>query len=629
MSRFFIERPVLANVIAIATILLGAVCLYGLPVAQYPRIVPPTIQVTTSYAGANAETVAGTVAIPIEQAVNGVEGSIYMQSNSGSDGSYTLTVTFDIGTDLDTSLALVQNAVNGAVPRLPQAVRAQGVNVRKVSTNILLIESLYADDDRFDEIFLSNYAIIHLQSPLARLPGVGQVSILGGGPYSLRVWLDPGRLKLYGLTPPDVQRAIQHQNVQVVSGQIGGPPSPADQLFQFTVNALGRLSDVTQFEDIVVKSQPPSSSQAGAQTASLVRLRDVAKVELSQQVFSVFSRLSGKRTAHVAIFALPDANALQVAAEARALMAEMSKTFPQGLRYVSLYDTTLFIRQSIDAVYETLLEAGVLVLVVILLFLQSPRAMLVPATTVPVTIVGAFAAMALLGFTINVMTLFALILAIGIVVDDAIVIVESASRHIERGLTPKEAAIEAMRELTGPVFGITLVLASVFLPASFLPGISGQMFRQFALVIAATALISALNALTLKPAQCALYLRPGRGSGGSTSSTAASIEASRRWRTPMSAWSAGWRGGRLRWWSCSSFWSAARRRCSPSIPPRSCRSRTRATASWWRSCRRVCRNRACARRRAASTRCSSRRRGSRAGSPSAVTRPSTRPRSPT
>src|SRR5262245_21128742 len=508
MSRFFIERPVLANVIAIIIMLLGAVCLYSLPVAQYPQIVPPTIQVSTNYAGANAETVANTVGIPIEQAVNGIESSIYMQSTSGSDGSYTLTVTFAVGTDLETVLPLVQNAVNGAVPQLPQPVQAQGVNVRKVSTNILLIASLYADDDRFDEAFLSNYAIINLQSPLQRLPGVGQVSVLGAGPYSMRVWLDPERLRAFGLTVLDVQRAIEHQNVQVASGQIGGPPAPGAQRFRFTVNVVGRLADVRQFEDIVVKSEPPPDGRTAvtrapdaSQTARLVRIRDVARVELGQQVFTVFSRLSGKKTAHIAVYALPGANALQVGVETRRLLARMTETFPQGLEYTTLYDTTVFIHQSIDAVYQTLLEAGLLVLVVIILFLQNTRAMLVPATTVPVTIIGAFAAMALLGFTVNLMTLFALILAIGIVVDDAIVIVENSSRHIEAGLTPKDAAIKAMSELTGPVLGITLVLTSVFLPASFLPGITGQMFRQFALVIAATAMISALNALTLKPAQ--------------------------------------------------------------------------------------------------------------------------------
>jgi len=517
MSKFFIERPVLANVIAIVLIILGAVCLYSLPVAQYPEIVPPTIQVTTSYPGSSAATVADTIGVPIEQAVNGVKNSIYLQSTSGSDGSYTLTVTFAIGTDLDVSLALVQNAVNGAMAQLPQPVQAQGVNVKEVTTNILLIESLYADDDRFDETFLSNYATINLENPLARLPGVGQVKIMGAGAYSMRIWLDPNKLKAFGLTVLDVQQALQSQNTQVASGQLGGPPVPADQIFQFTVNTLGRLSDVAQFENIIVKSRAPAGQAAQAeqttgsevnQTAAIVRIKDVAKVELSQEQFTIFSNLSGKKAGHIAIYALPGANALQVATEVRQLMAEMSKTFPQGLKYISLYDTTLFIHQSINAVYVTLGIAGILVLIVIMMFLQNFRAMLVPATTVPVTIIGAFAAMALLGFTVNLMTLFALILAIGIVVDDAIVIVENVSHYIEQGMTPKDAAIKAMSELTGPVLGITLVLTAVFLPASFLPGITGQMFRQFALVIASTAIISAINALTLKPTQCALYLRP-------------------------------------------------------------------------------------------------------------------------
>ncbi|MGD9764024.1 MAG: efflux RND transporter permease subunit [Candidatus Binatia bacterium] len=514
MSKFFIERPILANVIAIVTVVLGAVCLLRLPVAEYPNIVPPTIQVSTNYPGASAEVVATTVGIPIEQLINGVENSIYMQSTSGSDGSYTLTITFAVGTDLDTSLALVQNAANGALSQLPQPVQAQGVNVRKVSTNILLIESLYSDEDRFDEPFLSNYALINLQNPIARLPGVGQVQVLGAGPYSMRIWVDPQKLMAFGLTVLDVQNAIQSQNLQVAAGQLGGPPVPQDQVFQFTVNALGRLSDVTQFENIIVKGRPPSTQVAELQQGStetpssaLVRVKDVARVELSQQVYSIFSRLNGKKAAHIAVFALPGANALDVASDVRELMASMRASFPAGLQHTSLYDTTLFINQSIDAVYQTLIAAGVLVLIVIMLFLQNFRATLVPATTVPVTIIGAFAAMALLGFSVNLMTLFALILAIGIVVDDAIVIVENASHHIERGLAPREAAIEAMRELTGPVLGITLVLVSVFLPASFLPGITGQMFRQFALVIAATAIISALNALTLKPTQCALYLR--------------------------------------------------------------------------------------------------------------------------
>src|SRR5579885_3517695 len=515
MSRFFIERPILANVIAIVTILLGAVCLFNLPVSQYPDIVPPTILVSTNYPGANAQVVATTVGIPIEQGVNGVEGSLYMQSTAGSDGSYTLTVTFAVGTDLNAAIALVQNAVSGVIAQLPQAVQTQGVSVQKVSTNVLLIASLYSDNNRYDETFLSNYAIINLQSPLARLPGVGQVQVLGAGPYGMRIWLDPVKLKAYGLTVLDVQRAIQNQNIQVAAGQLGGPPVPADQIFQFTVKTLGRLSDVHQFENIIVKTQPPQSLQSqaaqtaqGSQAAAVVRIRDVARVELSQEVYSTFSGLSGKRAAQMNVYTLPGANALKGAQEVRDLMGQMSKKFPPGLKYTALLDTSTFIKDSIHGVYQALIEAGILVLIVIMVFLQNYRAILVPATTVPVTIIGAFAAMALLGFSVNLMTLFALILAIGIVVDDAIVIVENASHYIEQGLTPRDAAIKAMSELTGPVLGITLVLTSVFLPASFLPGITGQMFRQFALVIASTAIISALNALTLKPTQCALYLKP-------------------------------------------------------------------------------------------------------------------------
>ena len=513
-SGFFVERPILANVIAIITVVLGVVCLLTLPVSQYPQIVPPTIQISTSYPGASAEVVATTVGIPIEQAVNGIEDSFALSSSSGSDGTYVLTLTFKVGTDLNNSVALVQNAVNSAVAQLPQAVQTQGVIVQKVSTNVLMIGSLYSKDDRYDETFLSNYAIINLQSPLARLPGVGQVQILGAGPYSMRVWLDPGKLQSYGLTVLGVQNAIQNQNVQVAGGQVGAAPVPSDQLFQFTVLTLGRLSDVSQFEDIVVKSNPPSSQgpQAGTgASAAIVRLRDVARVELSQQAFGTFSGLSGKKAAQLNIYTLPGANALKVAQEVRQLVDQMREKFPPGLEYTALLDTSAFISDSIHGVYEALIEAGILVLVVIMLFLQNTRAMLVPATTVPVTIIGTFAAMAALGFTVNLMTLFALILAIGIVVDDAIVIVENTARYIDKGLSPKDAAIKAMGELTGPILGITLVLTSVFLPSSFLPGITGQMFQQFALVIAATAIISAVNALTLNPTQCALYMKPHSG----------------------------------------------------------------------------------------------------------------------
>jgi len=501
ISKFFIERPIFANVIAIVIVILGLVAVFRLPVSQYPDIVPPTIQVTTLYPGASAEVIATTVGIPVEQAVNGVENSMYMLSTSGSDGSYTLTVTFSVGTDLNTSLTLVQNMVNGALSQLPEAVQAQGITVRKVSTNILQVVSLYSEKDRYDGTFLSNYAMINLQYPLGRLPGVGQIKVVGSGSYSMRVWLDPHKLQYYNLTTMDVVNAIKQQNVQVVAGKLGGPPVPEDQTFQFTINALGRLSEVSQFENIIVKI-------ARDETAQIVRVRDLARVELSQQMFSNFASLSGHTAAQILVYSLPGANAIDVGKKVRQAMAEMSKDFPEGLKFAIDYDTTEFIQQAIDAVYETLYEAGILVLIVIMVFLQNWRATLVPATTVPVTIIGAFTAMALLGFTVNLMTLFALILAIGIVVDDAIVIVENSSHYIEQGLPPKEAAIKAMGEMTGPVIGITLVLTAVFMPAAFMPGITGQLFRQFALVIASTAIISALNALTLKPTQCALWLRP-------------------------------------------------------------------------------------------------------------------------
>jgi hydrophobic/amphiphilic exporter-1 (mainly G- bacteria), HAE1 family len=501
ISEFFIERPIFANVIALVTIIIGLVCLYQLPVAQYPQIVPPTIQVSTRYPGASAQVIAETIGVPIEQAVNGVEDSVYMSSTSGSDGSYTLTVTFNVGTNLDTSLSLVQNLVNTALAQLPAGVQEQGVTVKKVSPNILLVVSLYSENDRFDESFLSNYAIINLQYPMARLPGVGQVRVFGAGPYSMRVWLDPDKLEAYGLTTLDVLTAVRGQNIQAVVGQLGAPPVPGDQPFQFTINALGRLSDAGQFADIIVKTTTGEAPQ-------IVRLRDIARVDLGQQFYSNYANVTGHKSAQILVFSLPDANAISVANNVHEAMAEMSKQFPEGLQYAIRFDTTKFVREAISSVYETLIIAGVLVLIVILLFLQSFRAMLVPATTVPVTIIGAFIAMSVLGFTVNLMTLFALILAIGIVVDDAIVIVENSAYYIERGVPPKEATIKAMNELTGPVMGITMALIAVFLPAAFLPGITGQIFRQFALVIASTAVISAINALTLKPVQCAFWLRP-------------------------------------------------------------------------------------------------------------------------
>jgi HAE1 family hydrophobic/amphiphilic exporter-1 len=499
ISKFFIERPVLANVIALLMLLIGAVALAQLPVAQYPDVVPPTVQVTTRYPGASSQTVVDTVALPIEQQVNGVEDMLYMQSYSGADGSYTLTVTFKIGTDLNFAQVLVQNRVSSALSSLPQTVQTQGVNVQKRSTAILLFVTLTSSNPQHDSLFLSNYATINLKDELARLPGVGNVTVFGAGQYSMRLWLDPNKLQARGLMPQDVIQSVQQQSQQVTAGQVGMPPTATGQAFQYTLNVNGRFDDASQFADIVVKT---------GNNGEVTRLRDVGRVELGAQTYNQVFSLDKRPAAGIGVFQSPGANALQVAGEVKKRMTELAGSFPQGVKSDIPFDTTTFVKASIDEVYKTLIEAGLLVLVVILIFLQDWRAMLVPATTVPVTIIGAFAAMAALGFTVNLSTLFAIVLAIGIVVDDAIVVVEGAAHNVERGMSGPQAAIRAMDQLFGPIIGITLVLVSVFLPAAFLPGLTGRMYAQFALVIAATALISAINAATLKPTQCAMWLRP-------------------------------------------------------------------------------------------------------------------------
>ncbi|MGM5057032.1 efflux RND transporter permease subunit [Rhizobium sp. 814_E9_N1_1] len=501
ISRFFIERPILANVLALVFVLIGAVALFQLPVAQYPNVVPPTVQVTTRFPGANAQTLVDTVALPIEQQVNGVQDMLYMQSTSASDGTYSLTVTFAIGTDPDQAQVLVQNRVAIAMSSLPEAVQLQGVTTQKKSTAILGFVTLTSPDSRYDSLFLSNYAVINLQNELARLPGVGNVTVFGAGQYAMRIWMDPNLLQARGLTPQDVVSVVQQQSQEVAAGQIGIPPVPKGQVFQYTLNVNGRLNEAADYENIIVKVE---SGQGGRVT----RIRDIGRVELGAQTYSQSFMQNGRPAAGIGIFQLPEANAIAVAQAVNTKMQELSKSFPQGLEYHVPFDTTKFVEASINEVYVTLIEAGVLVLIVILVFLQDWRAMLVPATTVPVTIIGAFAAMAALGFTVNLSTLFAIVLAIGIVVDDAIVIVEGVARHIEAGMSGRQAAEKAMEELLGPVIGITLVLMAVFIPAAFLPGLTGQLYRQFALVIAATALISAINAVTLKPTQCALWLRP-------------------------------------------------------------------------------------------------------------------------
>jgi hydrophobic/amphiphilic exporter-1 (mainly G- bacteria), HAE1 family len=498
ISKFFIERPVLANVLAILMILIGAVALYDLPVSQYPDVVPPTVQVTTRYPGASARTLMDTVALPIEQQVNGVENMIYMQSTSASDGSYTLTVTFQIGTNLDNAQILVQNRVATALSQLPQAVQAQGVTVQKRSTAILLFVTLTSPDDRYDSLYLANYATINLKDELARLPGVGNVNVFGAGQYSMRIWLDPEKLKARNLDAADVVTALQQQSQEVTAGQIGIPPTPPGVDFQYTVEVQGRLVDVDEFQNVIVKT---------GDNGQITRIRDIGRVELGAQTYGQYFTLAGKPAAGIGIYQSPGANALDVEHAVKAKMEELAHGFPQSLVYSVPFDTTIFVNSSIHEVYKTLIEAAVLVLIVILVFLQDWRAMLVPATTVPVTIIGAFAVMWALGFTVNFSTLFAIVLSIGIVVDDAIVVVEGAAHNIEQGLSGHDAAIKAMNELLGPIIGITLVLMSVFLPAAFLPGLTGRMYAQFALVIAATALLSAVNAVTLKPTQSAMWLR--------------------------------------------------------------------------------------------------------------------------
>jgi HAE1 family hydrophobic/amphiphilic exporter-1 len=499
ISKFFIERPVLANVIAILMVVIGAVALINLPVAQYPDVVPPTVQVTTRYPGASARTVIDTVALPIEQQVNGVEGMIYMQSFAAADGSYTLTVTFKIGTDLNFAQVLVQNRVSSALSSLPQAVQTQGVVVQKKSTAILQIATLTSPDGRYDSLYMANYATIRLKDEMSRLPGVGNVTVFGAGQYAMRVWLDPEKMKTRGLIVQDVINALQQQNSQVTAGQIGAPPGPDSVAFQYTLNVAGRLDDADEFANVIVKT-----GSAG----EITRVRDIGRVELGSQTYGQVFTFNGKPAAGLAVFLAPGANALNVAKEVRTRMAQLARSFPPGLTYDVPFDTTIFVNASIDEVYKTLFEAAILVLIVIMLFLQDWRAMLVPATTVPVTIIGAFAAMSAMGFTVNFATLFAIVLAIGIVVDDAIIVVEGAAHNIDKGMDRREAAIAAMKVLFGPIIGITLVLLAVFLPAAFLPGLTGQMYAQFALVIAATAFLSAINALTLKPTQCALWLRP-------------------------------------------------------------------------------------------------------------------------
>src|SRR5262245_45253158 len=516
LANFFIDRPIFAAVLAIVIVVAGAVAIPFLPIAMFPEITPPQVVVTATYPGASAEVVEQTVTTPIEQQVNGVEHMIYMSSRSGSDGTMTLTVTFEVGTDLDLAAVNVQNRVALAEAKLPADVVRQGVSVTKQSPDLVEIVALISPDDSRDELYLSNYATLQIVDVLARVPGVGQVTVFNGRDYGMRVWLNPDRLASLGLTAGDVADAVREQNLQAAAGQIGQPPAPRGQPLQYTVTTRGRLSTVPEFEDIILRTRPDGS---------VLRVRDVARVELGAQSYGGFGRIGGKPGALVGIFQLPGANALEVDRGVRAAMARLAPRFPSGVAYSLPYDTTEFVRVSIEEVVQTLLIAIGLVILTVYVFLQDWRTTLIPTLTIPVSLVGTFAVISAFGFGINTLTLFGLVLAIGIVVDDAIVVVENTQRHLdERGLAPRVAAREAMTEVIGPVIATALVLMAVFIPIAFLPGITGRLYRQFALTIAVSVGLSAINALTLTPALAALLLRPASS-------------GRRRW--PARVWNAG------------------------------------------------------------------------------------------
>ncbi len=499
-SKFFIDRPIFATVLAIIMVFAGLLTIKSLPVAQFPDITPPTVSVMATYPGANAQTVARTVGVPIEEQINGVENMLYMSSNSGSDGSYMLTVTFELGTDIDQAAINVQNRLNLAEPTLPTPVKQQGISVNKESTNIVLFCSLEGDSTgRYDALYLTNYANINLVNALTRVKGVGGVQAFGGGDYSMRVWLDPELMRARGLTPSDVYAAIQSQNMTVSAGEVGGAPNPDNDAFQFTLTSQGELRTAEEFGNIVIRSDGNG----------LLRLRDVAKIDLGSISYAATTLVSGKEAALLGIKQLPGANALKVSKAARAELDRLSQYFPPGVKYNVVLDTSDFVNASIDEVLVTFVETSLIVMIVILIFLQNWRAVIIPMLTIPVSLIATFAVMKLMGFTINTLTLFGLVLAIAIVVDDAIVVVEDCSRLVDEGkLSRRQAAEKAMTELTGPVIGEVLVLLSVFIPTAFVSGITGQLYKQFALTIAVSTAFSGFNALTFTPAMCALFLTP-------------------------------------------------------------------------------------------------------------------------
>ncbi len=509
ISHFFIDRPIFSAVLSILLTLAGLVSIFSLPVAQYPEVTPPTVLVTASYPGANAKTVNDTVAAPIEQQVSGVENMLYMSSKCTNDGAYQLTITFKLGTDSDMAQVLVQNRVSLAQPVIPDLVQRQGINVKKMSPSTMMIVNLVSENGEYDDLYLSNYATIQIKDEIGRLEGVAAVTYLGQRDYSMRAWLKPDVLAAMNIGTQDVVDAITAQNVQVAAGAIGMEPIAPGQEFQLTINTLGRLIDVEQFGDIIVKANSSNAvSTTSSTSAAVVRLRDIARIELGSQQYDQTCMLDGKPSIAMSIYQLPGSNALKTAQGVYKKMEELKKGFPEGVDYKIVYDTTPFIKESILEVFKTLRDAIILVAIVVLLFLQNWRTTLIPLIAVPVAIIGTFAVMSALGFSLNNLSLFGLVLAIGIVVDDAIVVVENVERWLHHGLSPRDAARKAMDEVTGPVIAVALVLCSVFIPCAFISGITGQFFRQFAITIAVSTAFSAINSLTLSPALAAILMQP-------------------------------------------------------------------------------------------------------------------------
>ncbi|WP_457663165.1 efflux RND transporter permease subunit [Sinorhizobium medicae] len=503
-AHFFVDRPIFASVLSIVLLIVGSIAYFQLPIAQYPEIAPPTIVVRASYPGADAETVANTVATPLEQEINGVENMLYMSSYATADGSMALTITFKLGTDLDQAQVLVQNRVSIAEPRLPEEVRRIGVTTTKSSPDLMMVVHLLSPNDRYDQLYVSNYARSRIRDILVRLDGVGDVLLFGEREYALRVWLDPQKLSAYGMTAGDVVEALRQQNVQVSGGSIGGPPMSSDSAFQYTVTTDGRFGDARQFRYVIVKA---------TDEGRLVQLQDVARIELGAREYVTNSYLNGSPAVALGIFSRPGSNALAAADAIQATMADLSRDFPEGLEYRIIYNPTEFISESINEVYKTIAEAALLVALVVIIFLQSWRTAIIPIVAIPVSLVGTFALLFAFGFSLNMLTLFGLVLAIGIVVDDAIVVVENVERNLAKGLSPREAAHVTMDEVGAAVIAISLVLTAVFVPTSFIPGISGQFYLQFAVTIAVATVISAINSLTLSPALAAILLRPHENHG--------------------------------------------------------------------------------------------------------------------